>query len=57
MAPGIIKADSSALARICEGRMVISDGNALNFSGTTAGPNILRISKGHMTRPIRGEMV
>jgi hypothetical protein len=43
IALGIIYAVSAALARIWDGRTAMDFGKPLNFSGTRAGPNSLRI--------------
>ena len=57
-ASGIIRADSAALARSCDGRSASSLGKPLaNFAGILAGRKILRISTGHRIRARSGAKV
>ena len=57
MAPGIMRADSAADARICDGRTAISFGNPANFDGTDWGPKILAIKSGQIVRLTIGAML
>lgn len=54
-APWIIGADSSADARIWDGRKAIPLGKPPNLGGVEGGPKILRISGGNITRRTTGE--